>query len=86
MYSLIFMAQINITELRKHLPQYLKRVGKGETLQITSRGKVVARIIPEEDQRTAALNRLKIIRGSTIKGDILSPVTDEIWSADENNL
>ncbi len=80
------MSQVNITELRKNLPLYLKRVGKGEELRITSRGQVVARIVPEHDRQKAALERLKKLRGTAITGDILAPVDAEAWSADEDNL
>jgi prevent-host-death family protein len=38
------MREINVTELRSRLPQYLRQVQKGEELRITSRGKVIARI------------------------------------------
>jgi prevent-host-death family protein len=80
------MSQVNITELRKNLPNYLKKVGKGEELLITSRGKVVARIVPEQDRQALALERLRKQRGTVIIGDIIAPIDEEAWSADEDNL
>ena len=80
------MQEINVTELRKHLPSYLKRVARGEQIRVTSNGKVLARIVPEEDPADAARRRLEALRGTMIVGDIVSPIDDEEWSADEDNL
>ena len=79
------MSQVNVTELRNHLPNYLKRVAKGETIEITTHGKVVARIVPEQNKQLAAEQRLKKIRGTAIIGDVETPV-DEAWSADDDHL
>jgi len=40
------MDRIGVRELRQHASQYLDRVAKGETLEITDRGRPVARLAP----------------------------------------
>ena len=80
------MPEINVTELRKRLPYYLKQVEQGTELRVTSRGRVIARIIPEKDEVEAARNRLMKLRGTVIKGDIIGPVKDTDWTADADNL
>ncbi|MGY6275110.1 type II toxin-antitoxin system Phd/YefM family antitoxin [Methylomonas sp. MgM2] len=81
------MTAVNVTELRQHLPEYLKQVQLGEEITITVRGKTIARIVPDHDEtkREAALKRLSALRGKMIVGDILSPCSDE-WTGDANNL
>ena len=80
------MPDINVTELRKRLPYYLKQVERGTELRITSRGKVIARIIPEKDEVEAAYKRLMKLRGTMIKDDIIEPVKNTNWTADAENL
>ena len=80
------MIQVNITDLRQHLPAYLKRVEAGEEIRITSRGRVVARIQPEQDPAEEARLWLENLRGSVILGDIVSPLEDMEWTADADHL
>lgn len=40
------MDQIGVRELRQHASKYLARVEKGETLEVTDRGRPVARLVP----------------------------------------
>lgn len=80
------MLSINVTEFRKHLPTYLKRIQEGDEIQLTNRGKVIARIVPENDEAEAARKRLEAIRGTAIVGDIISPIEDVEWTGDEDNL
>lgn len=75
------MHEINITELRSHLPEYIGRVKKGEQFLVTSRGKAVASIVPVRDERKAARKRLAELRGCCTVGDVISP-TGENWTAD----
>jgi prevent-host-death family protein len=58
------MQDVNITELRQNLPAYLEQVRKGKELRITVRGKVVARLVPSEDEAAAARKRLAALRKS----------------------
>ena len=81
------MNSVNVTELRQHLPDYLKQVQQGEEIAITLHGKTIARIVPEhqETRREAALKRLDALRGTVIVGDILEPLNEE-WTGDADNL
>jgi prevent-host-death family protein len=75
------MHEINITELRSHLPKYIGRVKKGEKILVTSRGKVVASLVPVQDVRTSARKRLAELRECCMVGDVVSP-TGEKWVAE----
>jgi prevent-host-death family protein len=81
------MHLVNVTDLRQHLPEYLKQVQKGEEIVITLHGKSIARIVPNfsDNKREQALKRLDTLRGKMILGDILSPLDDE-WTGDANHL
>jgi prevent-host-death family protein len=43
------MTRVSVSDFRQNLPAFLKRVQAGEQLQITSRGRVIARIEPKRD-------------------------------------
>jgi prevent-host-death family protein len=68
---------VNVSELRRNLPAYLDKVRRGQRIKVTSRGKVIAEIVPptaDKDQADAARARL---RGSVIRYDRpLAPVFD----------
>jgi prevent-host-death family protein len=40
------MDRIGVRELRQHASRYLERVANGETLEVTDRGRPVARLVP----------------------------------------
>ncbi|MEA2704345.1 MAG: hypothetical protein QOD63_2290 [Actinomycetota bacterium] len=40
------MDRIGVRELRQHASQYLARVARGETLEVTDRGRPVALLVP----------------------------------------
>jgi antitoxin (DNA-binding transcriptional repressor) of toxin-antitoxin stability system len=69
------VAEVNVTTLRQHLPEYLARVERGERIRVTSRGRVIAEIsppLPEAEAADAARSRL---RGSLVRYDApLDPV------------
>ena len=79
------MQQVKITDLRAHLPDYLKKVRNGEEIQITSHGKPVARLVPELTDVEAAQKRLDALRGTMMVGDVMEPL-DSQWGADVDNL
>lgn len=81
------MSLVNVTELRQHLPEYLKQVQAGEEISITLHGKTIARIVPEvkESKREAAFKRLEALRGTVVAGDILASL-DEEWTGDADHL
>ena len=75
--------KVNVTELRQNLPSYLARVKRGEELEVMIHGKVVARIVPEQDRREAARKWLAELRksGARIIGDVMAPSGDT-WDAE----
>ena len=80
------MRTVNVTDLRQHLPQYLKRVSKGEPILITVHGEVVARLVPEVDQAEKAREQLIALRKTARLGDVESPLDDVKWTYDADNL
>jgi prevent-host-death family protein len=40
------MDRIGVRELRQHASRYLERVARGESLEVTDRGRPVARFVP----------------------------------------
>lgn len=40
------MERIGVRELRQHASRYLQRVADGEVLEVTDRGRAVARLVP----------------------------------------
>ena len=80
------MTSVNVTELRQHLPEYLKQVQAGEAIAITLHGKTIAHIIPDQakSEREAALSRLDALRGTVIVGDLA--LLDEEWLGDADPL
>ncbi|OGQ96576.1 MAG: prevent-host-death protein [Deltaproteobacteria bacterium RIFOXYD12_FULL_57_12] len=74
------MIRVNVTEFRNHLPTYLGKVKTGEEVAVTVRGKVIARLVPEVDECSAARQRLEAIRKASWVGDVVSP-TGEAWEA-----
>ena len=75
------MRDVHVTDLRNHLPSYLAEVQKGEQLRVMSRGKVIARIVPEVDLAAAAKQRLSEARPQAKLGDLMSPI-DVSWDAE----
>jgi prevent-host-death family protein len=78
--------RIFVSDLRQNLPAYLKRVQAGEQLQITSRGRVIARIEPEGDHAEDARQWLQALRDRVCLGDVVNPIADLEWSGDANHL
>ncbi len=46
------MTTATVRDLRNHFPKLAKKIAKGETVQILSRGKAIARLVPENGSRT----------------------------------
>ena len=75
------MPKVKVTELRQNLPAYLARVERGEEIEVTVHGRVIARIIPEVDRSAEARKFLKALRKTAVIGDIMGP-SGEIWDAE----
>lgn len=65
-----------MTHLRQNLPAWLKRVQAGEAIQVTSHGRVIARIEPEQDRAEEARLWLQALGGSVTLGDVVAPIAD----------
>mgnify|MGYP003343743061 CR=1 FL=1 len=63
------MTRVSVSELRQHLPAFLKRVQAGEELQVTSRGRIIARIAPERDPAEEARQWLLDLRDRVVLGE-----------------
>ncbi len=73
--------KVNVTELRQNLPAYLADVQKGKEIEVTSRGKVIARIVAGGDPHQEARERLLAIRKHCTVGDVVTPTGAE-WDAE----
>ena len=49
--------EVRASEAKKHLPQLLDEVERGETIIITRHGRRIARIVPELQSRQEEINR-----------------------------
>ena len=75
------LRKVNVTELRQNLPTYLAAVAKGSEIEVTSHGRVIARIVAVGDPAQEARDRLRALGERAIIGDIVSPA-DDIWEAE----
>jgi prevent-host-death family protein len=75
------MLEVSVTTFRKHIPDYLGRVKKGEDISLTARGKVIARLVPPVDESQRAKEQLATLRASCYVGDVVSSL-DVTWEAD----
>lgn len=64
---------IGVRELRQHASRYLKRVAQGESLEVTDRGRPVARLVPVTADAWANM----------ISSGKVTPATDDADVADE---
>jgi prevent-host-death family protein len=74
-------SSVNVTELRQNLPAYLAEVRKGKEIEVTSRGKVIARIVAGGDSHEEARARIVALRKRASVGDVVSP-TGALWKAE----
>ncbi len=77
-YILCVMERVGVRELRQNLSVYLRRVGRGEALVVTERGRPVATLQPivEPDDPFARLEArgVRIRRGAGNLGELPPPV------------
>ncbi len=76
------MEKITVSEVRSNWSRILKKIERGETFKITSKGKVVAELSPPEMTKEEAEQKLKKLRKIAIIGDIISPI-GETWEANK---
>ncbi len=76
------MGTIAVSELRANLRKVMQRVERGEALDITSMGKVVARLVPPENKQEEARKKLKEIARTAVLHDVLSPLGEQ-WEVEK---
>ncbi len=74
------MEKVAVSTLRENLTSFLRKVQKGQSIIITSRGQEMARLVPAEDKMEKSKETLRELGQNAIIGDILSPI-DEEWEA-----
>ena len=74
------MDTIAVSDLRANLMKILKQIEHGSAVDITSRGKVVAKLVPPDYARKIAREKLKKLGKNAVLGDIISPI-DVQWEA-----
>jgi prevent-host-death family protein len=75
------MERVGVRELRQNLSVYLRRVRRGETLEVTERGRPVATLQPidEPDDELAKLaRRVPLRRGAGDLAELPPPVKVEL--------
>ena len=68
------MERIGVRELRQHASRYLERVARGETLEVTDRGRPVARLVPVRMGAWADL----VSSGRVTPAEDVTDVADEL--------
>jgi prevent-host-death family protein len=61
------MKEVNVTELRQNLPDYLAKVQRGERINVTSRGKIVAELAPPASSPDIVAAARARLRGSVLR-------------------
>ena len=74
------MHTVAVSYLRANLMKVIKEIECGASLEITSRGKVVAKLIPPDYSRERAIHKLMEIRKNAVLHDVISPIDVE-WTA-----
>lgn len=67
------MQTINISDFRANLLKYLEIANTGEHISVTSNGKLLATIIPPENQKELAKKQLEALASSAKIHDVTSP-------------
>jgi prevent-host-death family protein len=63
--------QVGVRELRQNLSKYLRRVERGERLEVTERGRPVAVLVPIGRAESPLARLIATGRATTPAGDIL---------------
>ena len=72
------MDSVKVSDLRQNLPEYLARARRGQRIKVTSRGRVVAELVPATAGDDAPDDVRRRLRGSVLRfADPLAPVLPE---------
>ena len=74
------MKNVSISKFRAHLLKYLTQAQRGEQINITSKGKLLATLTAPLSQQNAARTKLRELAKTAVIHDVLSPI-DESWDA-----
>jgi len=74
------MKNVSISELRAHLLKYLKLVQQGEQINVTSKGTLMATLMPPVSRQDAARAKLAKLADTAVIHDVVSPIEDH-WDA-----
>ena len=74
------MLTINISDFRANLLMYLEKANMGESISVTTNGRLLATIIPPIQQKELANKHLQELASTAKLGDLTSPA-DEPWDA-----
>jgi antitoxin (DNA-binding transcriptional repressor) of toxin-antitoxin stability system len=77
------MPKVNLTKPRRNLPAYLAKAQTAKEIEVTSRGKVIARIVAGSDTQKQAHARLLAARKHCRIDDILGPI-GAAWNAERD--
>ncbi|MFZ5570361.1 MAG: type II toxin-antitoxin system Phd/YefM family antitoxin [Thermodesulfobacteriota bacterium] len=66
------MEHVGVSKFRENLLAFLKRVERGESITITSRGKSIAVVTPVSHHMKSAREALKELREGAAVGDIVN--------------
>jgi antitoxin (DNA-binding transcriptional repressor) of toxin-antitoxin stability system len=68
------METVAVSEFRSNLMKFLRAISLGEKINITSRGKVIAKLVPPDDAIEDARKKLNEIGKNAVLQDITSPI------------
>lgn len=71
------METVGVSTLKKNLTHLLKKVERGESIMITSRGSEVALLVPPGNKMEKARKALETLRKTAHVGDVMSPVSED---------
>ena len=74
------MKQVTISEFRANLLKYLKIIQRGEQMNITSKGEMLATLIPPSSQQHTAREKLAKLAKTAEIHDVVIPIGDN-WDA-----
>ncbi len=74
------METIAVSEFRANLMKVLNAIRLGEKINITSRGKVIAKLIPPDDSIEHARKKLDEIGKTAVLNDLIAPIETN-WKA-----
>jgi len=74
------MGTIAVSERHARLMKVLKEVENGPIIDITSRGKNVAQLVPPNHYQKKAQAKLREVAKNAVLGDVVSPI-DSDWKS-----